>query len=120
MRVLSVDDFGPMRRIIRTVVQGMGPAEVIEAENGQRALEKLRTEAYDLVISDWNMPGMDGLELLSWVRSDPQLKELPFLMVTVRASKEDVLSAISAGVSSYLVKPFTPEALKEQIRKILG
>lgn len=120
MRVLTVDDFRPMRSIIRSVLEEVEGVEVVEAEDGLEALTLLRESRFDLVISDWNMPRMNGLELLRHVRSEEHSKNTPFLMVTVRSSKQDVLQAISGGVSSYLVKPFSPDSLKEKINGILA
>jgi len=118
VRVLVVDDFPTMRRIVRNLLRQLGFENVDEAENGEDALKKLRSAEYGLVVSDWNMPVMEGIELLKNVRSDPQLKDIPFLMVTAEAEKEKVIEAIKSGVDNYIVKPFTGEVLKEKLEKI--
>jgi two-component system chemotaxis response regulator CheY len=118
VRVLVVDDFPTMRRIVRSLLRQLGFENVDEAENGEDALKKLRSAEYGLVISDWNMPVMEGLELLKHIRNDPQLKDIPFLMVTAEAEKEKVIEAIKSGVDNYIVKPFTGDALKEKLEKI--
>ncbi len=117
-KVLIVDDFATMRRIIKNLLKQLGVEKMEEAEDGVKALQKLRSEKFDLVISDWNMPNMTGLELLQNVRNDPALKTLPFLMVTAEAEKENVLLAIKMGVSNYIVKPFTADVLQEKLSKI--
>ena len=119
MRILIVDDFSTMRRIVKNALRTIGYSNFEEAENGEQAFETLSKGDFQFVVSDWNMPGVDGLELLKRVRGDPRLKELPFLMVTAEAEKDKIVSAIKAGVSNYIVKPFTPETLKEKIDKIL-
>lgn len=118
IKVLVVDDFPTMRRIIKNLLKQLGFENVEEAENGEDALRKLKSGDYGLVISDWNMPVMEGIELLKHIRSDPKLKDLPFLMVTAEAEKEKVIEAIKAGVDNYIVKPFTGEVLKEKLEKI--
>lgn len=118
IKVLVVDDFPTMRRIIKNLLKQIGFENIDEAENGEDALRKLKGGDYGLVVSDWNMPVMEGIELLRNVRSDPQLKEIPFLMVTAEAEKEKVIEAIKAGVDNYIVKPFTGEVLKEKLEKI--
>jgi len=118
VRVLVVDDFPTMRRIVRSLLRQLGFENVDEAENGEDALKKLRSAEYGLVISDWNMPVMEGLELLKHIRNDPQLKDIPFLMVTAEAEKEKVIEAIKSGVDNYIVKPFTGDVLKEKLEKI--
>lgn len=118
IKVLVVDDFPTMRRIIKNLLKQIGFENIDEAENGEDALRKLKGGDYGLVVSDWNMPVMEGIELLRKVRSDPQLKEIPFLMVTAEAEKEKVIEAIKAGVDNYIVKPFTGEVLKEKLEKI--
>jgi len=120
MKILVVDDFATMRRIIKNILKQIGFANIDEADDGEPALVKLRTGAFDLVISDWNMPKMDGLTLLKSVRSDDQLKDLPFLMVTAEAQKENVIEAVKAKVSDYIVKPFTAEVLGEKLDRIFG
>ncbi|MDQ7038190.1 MAG: chemotaxis response regulator CheY [Aquificota bacterium] len=118
IRILVVDDMSTMRRIIRTILNQLGYTNIEEAENGKQALAKLRSEKFDFVITDWNMPEMDGLQLVKEIRNDPDLKHLPVLMVTAEAKKENVLEALKAGVNNYIVKPFTPEVLKEKMEKI--
>lgn len=118
IRILVVDDMSTMRRIIRTILNQLGYSNIEEAENGKQALAKLKKEKFDFVITDWNMPEMDGLSLVKAIRSDEELKKLPVLMVTAEAKKENVLEALKAGVNNYIVKPFTPEVLKEKMEKI--
>ncbi len=120
MKILLVDDFSTMRRIIKNLLKDIGFTNVDEAENGSLAFDKLKEGGFDFVISDWNMPVMTGIELLKAVRGDDDLKGLPFLMVTAEAKPENVTEALSAGVSNYIVKPFTSVTLKEKIDKILG
>ena len=119
MRILVVDDFSTMRRIIKNILKQIGFSNVDEAENGQAALAKIGDGGnYDFVISDWNMPEMTGIELLKQVRANESTKDLPFLMVTAEAKKENVVEAVKAGVNNYIVKPFTAEVLQEKISKI--
>jgi two-component system chemotaxis response regulator CheY len=115
-----VDDFLTMRRIVRNLLKQLGYENIAEAEDGDQAYVKLKSGGFGFVVSDWNMPNLDGLGLIRKVRSDPELKELPFLMVTAEAEKEKVIEAIRAGVSNYVVKPFTAEILKEKIEKIFA
>ncbi len=118
IRILVVDDMSTMRRIIKTILNQLGYSNIEEAENGKQALAKLKKEKFDFVITDWNMPEMDGLTLVREIRSDEELKALPVLMVTAEAKKENVMEALKAGVNNYIVKPFTPEVLKEKMEKI--
>jgi two-component system chemotaxis response regulator CheY len=118
MKVLIVDDFATMRRILRNILKQIGLKNITEAENGKAALKELRSDKFDLVLCDWNMPEMPGIELLNQVRSDEQLKGIPFVMVTAEAKKENILEAVKAGVSSYIVKPFTAETVGEKLSKI--
>ena len=118
IKILVVDDFSTMRRIVKNLLKQLGFEHIDEAEDGEQAFSKLQNDNYGFMISDWNMPNMDGLELLKKVRSDPDLKELPVLMVTAEAEKEKVITAIQAGVNNYVVKPFTGEILKEKMDKI--
>ena len=118
MKVLVVDDFATMRRIVKNVLKQIGFTEIVEADDGSTALEVLRQTKIDLIVSDWNMPKVTGLDLLKAVRSDESLKAMPFLMVTAEAQKDNVVQAVQAGVSNYVVKPFTAEALKEKLEKI--
>lgn len=119
MKFLVVDDSQTMRRIVNNALTGIGYADIIEAEDGKDALAKLYVEKIDFVITDWNMPNMSGLEFTKAVRSDDQFLDLPILMVTTRGMKEDVMEALQARVSNYVVKPFTPQVLKEKIDQIL-
>lgn len=118
MKILIVDDFSTMRRIIKNILRQIGFSNIDEAENGNEALIKLRQDTYDLLVSDWNMPNMTGLDLLKAIRSDQDLHDLPVLMVTAEAKKENVIEAIKAGVNNYIVKPFTADTLREKIEKI--
>jgi len=118
MKILVVDDMLTMRRIVKNIMKQLGFANVEEAENGQEALEKLRAESFGFVISDWNMPVMTGIDLLRAIRADDKLKTIPLLMVTAEAQKENLIEAIQAGVSNYIVKPFTAEVLQEKMNKI--
>lgn len=118
IKILVVDDFSTMRRIVKNILKQLGYENIEEAEDGAQAYNKLKSGGFGFVVSDWNMPNMDGLGLLKKVRSDPELKNLPFLMVTAEAEKEKVIEAIKAGVSNYIVKPFTAEVLKEKMDRI--
>jgi two-component system chemotaxis response regulator CheY len=118
--VLVVDDYATMRRIITNLLNEIGFKDVEEAADGASALAKLRERAYGLVISDWNMTPMTGLDLLREVRADPALKPLPFIMVTAEGKAEKVVAAKEAGVSNYLIKPFTATTLRRKIESVLG
>ncbi|MFY9269195.1 MAG: chemotaxis response regulator CheY [Candidatus Manganitrophaceae bacterium] len=118
MKILVVDDMSTMRRIVKNTLKQLGYVNIEEAEDGNGALAKLRGEPFGFVVSDWNMPNMTGLDLLKAIRQDPALAAIPVLMVTAEAKKENVLEAVQAGVSNYIVKPFTAETLKEKIDKI--
>ena len=119
MKILVVDDFSTMRRIIKNILKEIGYSNIDEADDGSTALEKLKGGDFDFVVTDWNMPIMPGIELLKNIRQDEKLKNLPVLMVTAEAQKENVTMAVAAGVSNYIVKPFTAAALKERIDLIL-
>ncbi len=119
IKILVVDDFATMRKVIRNLLKQVGYENIMEAEDGVLALRVLKSQKIDLVISDWNMPNMTGLELLKAVRADEDLKTTPFLMVTAEALQDNVIAAVKAGVSNYIVKPFTAEVLNEKITKIL-
>jgi two-component system chemotaxis response regulator CheY len=119
LKILVVDDFATMRKVIRNLLKQGGFENVVEAEDGVAALKVLQSQKVDFVISDWNMPNMSGLELLKAVRGSDDLKELPFLMVTAEALKDNIVAAVKAGVSNYIVKPFTAEVLNEKIEKIV-
>ena len=120
MKILIVDDFSTMRRIIRNLLKEIGYNNADEAEDGQVALAKLKAEAFDFVVSDLNMPNMNGFELLHAVRADPALASLPVLLVTAEAKKEDIITAAQAGGSGYIVKPFTKATLEEKLNKIIA
>ncbi|MDD2700182.1 MAG: chemotaxis response regulator CheY [Sideroxydans sp.] len=119
-KFLVVDDFSTMRRIVRNLLKELGFVNVQEAEDGVDALNKLRGETFDFVVSDWNMPNMTGIELLRAVRADAALKHLPVLMVTAEAKKENIIEAAQAGASGYVVKPFTAATLDEKLKKIFA
>ncbi|WP_353151997.1 chemotaxis response regulator CheY [Pollutimonas bauzanensis] len=118
MKILVVDDFPTMRRIIKNLLKDLGFENVDEAEDGAMGLEKLRNGNFELVVSDWNMPNMDGLVMLQHIRADPVLAKLPVLMVTAEAKKENIIAAAQAGASGYVVKPFTAATLEEKLNKI--
>lgn len=118
IKFLVVDDFSTMRRIVRNLLKELGFTNVEEAEDGAVALQKLKGGGFDFVVSDWNMPNMDGLTLLQTVRADPALKHLPVLMITAEAKKENIIAAAQAGASGYIVKPFTAATLNEKLVKI--
>ena len=118
LKFLVVDDFSTMRRIVRNLLKELGFTNVEEAEDGAVALGKLREGNFEFVVSDWNMPNMDGLTLLQNVRGDARLKTLPFLMITAEAKKENIIAAAQAGASGYIVKPFTAATLNEKLAKI--
>ena len=118
MKVLVVDDFATMRRIVKNVLKQIGFTKIVEANDGSTALAVLKKDEVGLIISDWNMPKVSGLDLLKTVRSDESMKDMPFLMVTAEAQKDSVVQAVQAGVSNYIVKPFTPEAIKEKLEQI--
>ncbi len=119
IKFLAVDDSPTMRRIVANTLRRIGYDDIVEAANGKDALAKLYSEKIDFIITDWNMPEMDGLEFIQAIKSDDNYKELPILMITTRGVKDDILEAMKAGVSSYIVKPFTPQTLKEKIESIL-
>lgn len=119
IKVLIVDDFATMRRILKNILKQIGFKNLLEADDGTTAMETLEKNDIDLVISDWNMPKMTGLELLKWVRANKKYAKTPFLMVTAEAQKQNVIEAVQAGVSNYVVKPFTAEAISEKLKKIL-
>lgn len=118
MRFLVVDDFSTMRRIVRNLLKELGFTNVDEAEDGAIALQKLQGGGFEFVVTDWNMPNMDGLTLLQTIRSTPTLKHLPVLMITAEAKKENIIAAAQAGASGYIVKPFTAGTLSEKLNKI--
>lgn len=120
MNILVVDDFSTMRRIIKGLLHDLGYPRVSEADDGKTALPMLKAGGYDFLITDWNMPGMAGLELLKLVRADEKLARMPVLMLTAEAKREQIVEAAQAGVSGYVIKPFTAQTLKEKIDKILA
>ena len=119
MKILVVDDFPTMRRIVRNLLKELGYSNVDEAEDGQAGLARLRSGTYEFVISDWNMPNLDGLAMLKQIRADAALTHLPVLMVTAESKKENIIAAAQAGASGYVVKPFTAATLDEKLNKIL-
>lgn len=119
IKILVVDDFATMRKVVRNLLKQAGYENIIEAEDGVAALKILKSQKVDFVISDWNMPNMTGIELLKTVRADEEIGKIPFLMVTAEALQDNVIAAVKAGVSNYIVKPFTAEVLNEKITKIM-
>ena len=118
IKFLVVDDFSTMRRIIKNLLHDLGYKNVSEADDGNTALPMLKTGKFDFLITDWNMPGMPGLELLKAVRGDPRLAKLPVLMLTAEAKREQIVEAAQAGVNGYIIKPFTAQTLEEKLGKI--
>ncbi|SJZ49800.1 two-component system, chemotaxis family, response regulator CheY [Oceanospirillum multiglobuliferum] len=118
MKILIVDDFSTMRRIVKNLLRDLGFTNTHEADDGLTALPMLETGNFDFLVTDWNMPGMTGFDLLKTCRADPKLKSLPILMVTAEAKREQIVAAAQAGVNGYIVKPFTAAVLKEKIEKI--
>ena len=120
MKYLVVDDSPTMRRIVINSLAVLGITGIVEAENGEDAWKKLKSAKIDFMITDWNMPEMNGLELVQYVRKDPELKDLPILMITTRGNKEDIVAALKAKVNNYVVKPFNPSTLKQKIDAVLA
>ncbi len=120
MKVLVVDDFATMRRIVKNILTQLGFKNIIEADDGATAVDLLKTQKVDLIISDWNMPKMTGLELLQHVRADPAMANTPFVMVTAEAQQDNIILAVKAKVSQYIVKPFTAETLGEKLEKVFS
>jgi two-component system, chemotaxis family, chemotaxis protein CheY len=118
MKFLVVDDFSTMRRIVRNLLKELGYSNVEEAEDGAVGLSMLKAGGFDFVVSDWNMPNMDGLTMLQNIRADPNISSLPVLMVTAEAKKENIIAAAGAGANGYVVKPFTAATLDEKLTKI--
>ncbi len=118
MKILVVDDFSTMRRIIKNLLKDLGFTNTVEADDGKTALPILQKGGIDFLITDWNMPGMTGIDLLRAVRANPQLTNLPVLMVTAEAKRDQIILAAQAGVNGYVIKPFTAATLKEKIEKI--
>ena len=120
MKVLVVDDFSTMRRIVKNLLIEIGFSNIEEADDGKTALPILEKGGIDFLVTDWNMPGMPGIDLLKAVRSDPELSSIPVLMVTAEAKKEQILEAAQAGVNGYVVKPFTADTLREKVDKVFA
>ena len=118
MRILIVDDFSTMRRIVKNLLNDLGFTNTAEAEDGNAALAALRASKFDFVVTDWNMPGMTGIELLKNIRADANLSKLPVLMVTAEAKREQIIEAAQSGVNGYIIKPFTAATLQEKLTKI--
>ena len=118
MKILVVDDFSTMRRIVKNLLRDLGFTNIVDADDGKTALPKLQAGGIDFLVTDWNMPGMTGIDLLKAVRSDPKLEDLPVLMVTAEAKREQIILAAQAGVNGYVIKPFTAATLQEKIDKI--
>ncbi len=120
LKFLVVDDFSTMRRIVKNLLQELGYSDITEADDGNTALPLLKNGSFDILITDWNMPGMPGLELLKAVRADEKLSKIPVLMLTAEAKREQIIEAAQAGVSGYVIKPFTANTLKEKLDKMLA
>ncbi|HPW68051.1 MAG: chemotaxis response regulator CheY [Desulfomonilia bacterium] len=120
MKILVVDDFSTMRRIVKNILRQLNFNNIVEADDGASALDILQKEKIDMVVSDWNMPKMTGLELLKAIRGDDALKDIPFLMVTAEAQQENIIEAVKSGVSNYIVKPFTAETLGQKINQVFN
>ncbi len=121
MKIITIDDSSTMRRIIKNTLKRIGYGdEILEAGDGKEALEVLENNDVDVIITDWNMPVMDGLAFVKKIRSDSKYDDTPIIMVTTEAAKEDIITALKAGVNNYIVKPFTPDVLKEKIETVLG
>lgn len=118
MKILIVDDFSTMRRIVKNLLHDLGYTNTQEADDGNSALPMLQAGDFDFVVTDWNMPGMTGIDLLRAIRADPKLARLPVLMVTAEAQREQIIEAAKAGVNGYIIKPFTAVTLKEKLDKI--
>ena len=118
LRFLVVDDFSTMRRIVKNLLNDLGYANVAEADDGKTALPMLQAGGFDFLVTDWNMPGMPGLDLLKAVRADPKLAKMPVLMLTAEAKREQIIEAAQAGVNGYVIKPFTATTLSDKLGKI--
>lgn len=118
MKVLVVDDFATMRKILRNVLRQIGFTNITEADDGKTALNELKKEKFDLILCDWNMPKMPGIVLLKEMKSDDDLKDIPFIMVTADAQKKHIVEGVKAGVNSYVVKPFSAETMNEKLKKV--
>ena len=120
MKILIADDFQEVTRFIRHSLNNIGFTNISEADCGKAVLRALKKEKYDLIFCDWNMPDMSGMEVLKKIRSDDELKDIPFIMVTAKAEEEKILAAIKAGVSNYILKPFTAKTINETLMKVFG
>jgi len=120
MKILLVDDFSTMRKIIKNLLRKLGYQDVHEAENGEVALEMLKSDNFNFIIADWNMPKMSGLDLLKTIREDEKYKDTPFMMVTSEANKNNIIDVIEAGADDYIVKPFNADTLQEKCKTILN
>lgn len=120
VKILVVDDSPTMRRIIINILRRLGYVDVTEAADGLDAIARMKQDAFDLVITEWNMPGMDGVTLAGVIRQSPMFHHIPIVMVSARSVREDIVTAVRAGVNSYVVKPFSPETLKDKIEQILA
>ena len=118
IRILIVDDFSTMRRIVKNLLNDLGLTNTAEADDGSTALVELRKAPFDLVVTDWNMPGMPGIDLLKAIRADSTLSKIPVLMVTAEAKREQIIEAAQAGVNGYIIKPFTAATLEDKLAKI--
>ena len=118
LRILVVDDFSTMRRIVKNILQQLGFTNIVEAEDGKVAFQRMQNGDVEFVVSDWNMPHMMGIDLLRAVRGDAKMRETPFLMVTAESQKENVMEALQAGVSNYIIKPFTADTLEQKLTQI--
>ncbi len=118
MKVLIIDDFATMRRILKNIIKQIGFTNIDEADDGKSALKALKNDKFDLILCDWNMPEMSGIDLLNKLKSDDQLKDTPFVMVTAEAQKDNIVKAVKAGVNSYIVKPFTADIVEQKLKKI--
>lgn len=120
LKILAVDDSPTMRRIITNTLKRAGYPDVTEATDGKDALAKMKVSSFNFIITDWNMPEMDGMEFVTTLRKAPEFKSIPVLMVTTRSVQDDIVEAIKAGINSYIVKPFTPDTLKDKINEVLA
>jgi two-component system, chemotaxis family, chemotaxis protein CheY len=120
MRILIVDDSSTMRRIIINTLNKIGFRDIVEASNGREGIDRLSSGDIEMIITDWNMPEMSGIDFIRHVRREPELSKLPVLMVTTNAAKDDIVEALQAGVNNYVIKPFTPETLREKIDVVLN
>jgi len=120
MQVLIVDDMQTMRRIMKNVLKQIGFSNITEADDGKTALAEMKKKQFDLVLCDWNMPEMTGIDLLKALRADEAFKSIPFVMITAEAKKENIVEAVKAGVNNYIVKPFTAETVSEKLKKVFG